>query len=112
MSTIGGMSAAALNLASSVVASSRPEAVGEQAQTQAAHQQAQAALSEASDDVEDAQFSPDRDADGRQLYRRPAPPAQVEIASEADVTVPSGPVTPNHAADAFGDRGNALDLDA
>jgi hypothetical protein len=106
------MSAAALNVASSVVAASRPEAVGEQAQTQAAHQQAQAALPEAADDIEDAQFSPDRDADGRQLYRRPAAPAQEAIASEAGDAVPSGPVTPNHAADAYGDRGNALDIDA
>jgi|HubBroStandDraft_4_1064222.scaffolds.fasta_scaffold15100_3 hypothetical protein len=112
MSTIGGMSAAALNVASSVVASSRPEAVGEKAQTQAAHQQAQAALPEASDDIEDAQFSPDRDADGRQLYRRPAPLAQDAITSEADEAVASGPAPANHPADAFGDRGNALDLDA
>ena len=112
MSTIGGMSAAALNVASSVVASSRPEAVGEQAQTQAAHQQAQAAPLEAPGDVENAQFSPDRDADGRQLYRRPAPASPMAIAGEADEAVPTGPVTASHAADAFGDRGNALDLDA
>jgi hypothetical protein len=112
MSTIGGMDAAALNLASSVIASARPEAVGEQAQTQAAHQQAQIAPSDASDDVEDAQSSSDRDADGRQLYRRPAPPAPETIAGKANNAVPLVPVTPGHPADAYGDRGNALDLDA
>jgi len=112
MSTIGGMGAGALNLASSVVASSRPEAVGEQAQTQAVHQQAQLALTEAPGDVENAQFSPDRDADGRQLYRRPLAPGQHATDGEPDDASSSAPVIAPHAADAFGDRGNALDLDA
>ncbi len=112
MSTIGGMGAAALNLASSVVASSRPEAVGEQAQTQAVHQQAQTELTEAPGEVEDAQFSPDRDADGRQLYRRQPAAEHSEIPRELAEATPAETVAPSHAADAFGDRGNALDIDA
>jgi hypothetical protein len=127
MSTIGGTTAAAFNLAGSIVGSSRPEAVADQNRASSAIQRTQndidAALGESLDDVADAEFSTERDADGRQLYQRRTPPE--ESAAEApadgtgtdatvtDATVTRGPLaTPIHAADAFGDRGNALDIDA
>jgi hypothetical protein len=122
MSTIGGTTAAAFNLAGSIVGSSRPEAVADQNRASSAIQRAQAdidaALGESLDDVADAEFSTERDADGRQLYQRRTPPEEIAAEAPADGTVTDGTVTggalapPIHAADAFGDRGNALDIDA
>jgi hypothetical protein len=117
MSTIGGMTAAGFNLAGSIVGSSRPEAVSDQADAAAADHKAQidrdVALEQSPEDVSDPQFSSDRDADGRQMYERRAlgPPASVETAADA-TSVAASPTFSSHAADAFGDRGNTLDLDA
>jgi hypothetical protein len=110
MSLIGGTTAAGLGLAGSIVASSRPEAAIDQTKAAAADQNAladQDLLSEAVDDVADPQMGSDRDADGRLLYRRPGqPPAQANSDSS-----PGQEATPR-PTDAFGDRGNALDLEA
>jgi hypothetical protein len=117
MSTIGGMTAAGFNLAGSIVGSSRPEAVSDQADAASADHKAQidrdVALEQSPEDVADPQFSSDRDADGRQMYQRraPGPPALVETAIDATDGAPIA-TTRSHAADAFGDRGNALDIDA
>jgi len=117
MSTIGGMTAAGLNLAGSIVGSSRPEAASAQADAASADHKAQidrdATLAQSPEDVADTQFSSDRDADGRQMYRRRAaePPVSVETAADPADVAPS-PIARSHAADAFGDRGNALDIDA
>jgi len=115
MSTIGGMTAAGLNLAGSVAGAARPDAASDHAKSLTADHKAQldrdAALAQ---DVADTEFSADRDADGRQLYRRqsPANTPPVESAAEdvAPHQAPSGP--PRHAVDPFGDRGNSLDVDA
>ena len=117
MSTIGGITAGGLNLAGSVVGSSSPEAVSEQADAASADHRAQtdrdAALNQAPEDVADAQFSSDRDADGRQLYRRAPLEQPVSLEKDADAADETAtPIVRSHAADAFGDRGNALDIDA
>lgn len=116
MSTIGGLTAAGINLAGSVVGSSHPEAVADHRDAASADHRAQidrdATLAQPPEDVADAEFSSDRDADGRQMYRRrpldPHDPAQTAGGSDV-APVPSGRV---HATDASGDRGNALDIDA
>jgi hypothetical protein len=117
MSTIGGMTAASFNLAGSIVGSSRPEAVSDQADAASADHKAQidrdVALEQSPEDVADPQFSSDRDADGRQMYERRAPGPPVSVETVADATgVEPIPTAHSHAADAFGDRGNALDIDA
>jgi hypothetical protein len=116
MSTIGGATAVGLNVIASVVGTARPEAVSDQGKAASAQQTAQsdfdAALGESLDDVTDAQFSKDRDADGRQLYQRQRP---TPVSDEMPVEDPAGSSTPvarSHATDAFGDRGNRLDIDA
>jgi hypothetical protein len=116
MSMIGGTTVAGLNLAGSIVGSSRPEAVSDQGKASSANQRAQielnAAAGESPDDIADAEFSTDRDADGRQMYQRRTqePPALIETAADDAAVAPA--VTSGHAADAFGDRGKALDIDA
>jgi hypothetical protein len=117
MSTIGGITVGGLNLAGSVVGSSSPEAVSEQADAASADHRAQtdrdAALNQAPEDVADAEFSSDRDADGRQMYQRPAPKQPISLETDASAAdqAPT-PTVRSHATDAFGDRGNALDIDA
>jgi hypothetical protein len=117
MSTIGGITAGGLNLAGSIVGSSSPESVSEQADAASADHRAQtdrdAALNQAPEDVADAQFSSDRDADGRQMYQRPALEQPISLEMDADAAdQPPTPMVRSHATDAFGDRGNALDIDA
>jgi hypothetical protein len=106
MSMIG---AGNFGLASSIVGSSRPESAANPLHAASAEQRALASQKEqaaqAFDDVADADFSSDRDADGRLLYRRPDPTNRVDE-SESEESLTSRP------ADAFGDRGKSLDLDA
>jgi hypothetical protein len=115
MSTIGGMTATGLNLAGSIAGAARMEggaghAKGPSAQAEISRD---AALKQSPDDVADAQFSPDRDADGRQLYQRRAPQAPNPSATAAEDPLPGAAPEPRaHVADPDGDRGNALDLDA
>ncbi|HET6328962.1 MAG TPA: hypothetical protein VFG04_30035 [Planctomycetaceae bacterium] len=117
MSTIGGLTAAGMNLAGSIVGSSHPEAVADQGDAASADHRAQidrdATLAQPPEDVADAEFSSDRDADGRQMYlRRPLEPLDsTETAADGSDVVPI-PRGRSHAADASGDRGNALDIDA
>jgi hypothetical protein len=117
MSSIGGATAAALNVVGSIVGSSRPDAATDHSKASAAQQKMQsdfdAALGGSLEDVADAQFSADRDADGRQMYERRAPGPQdaTETATDDAAESPT-PITKSHATDAFGDRGNALDIDA
>jgi hypothetical protein len=113
MSTIGGMTATGMNLAGSIAGAARADggaghAKAPSAPTAIGHD---ATIKESPDDVADAQFSADRDADGRQLYQRRAPQPQVPSEPSAE-DVSSATEHNSHAADAFGDRGNALDLDA
>jgi len=117
MSTIGGATAVGLNLAGSIVGSSRPEAVADHNNAAHADHKSQIdrdiAIKEGAEGIEDPQFSADRDADGRQLYH-----GQVAVENAADQPADgqaSGTETPLrhvHAVDAFGDRGNTLDIDA
>jgi hypothetical protein len=106
MSTIG---AASFGLASSIVGSSRPEAATNQIHAASAEQKARvdqkALLARTLDDVADPELGSDRDADGRLLYRRSGSPA-----GTADEEV-DGEGAPR-PADAFGDRGKSLDLEA
>jgi flagellar hook-basal body complex protein FliE len=117
MSSIGAATAAGLNVVGSIVGSSRPDAATDHSKASAAQQKMQsdfdAKLGASLDDVADAQFSADRDADGRQMYERRAPGLHdaIETATD-DAPESSTPISRNHAADAFGDRGNALDIDA
>jgi hypothetical protein len=116
MSTIGGATAAGLNIIGSVVGSSRPEAVADHSKAATAQQKAQAdfdaALGESLDDVTDAQFSKDRDADGRQMYERRSTSQVSDLVPLEGQADSSTPVARSHAMDAFGDRGNVLDIDA
>jgi hypothetical protein len=112
MSTIGSPTVASLGLAASIVGSSRPEAAVDQNIAAAAEQKAIVDRAELSantlEDVSNSEFGSDRDADGRQLYRRSdsnSNPATGETPSS------QAPLTPR-PEDAFGDSGNALDMDA
>jgi hypothetical protein len=109
MSTIG---AAGLGLASSIVGSSRPESAANPLHAASAEQRAlvnqKELLAQTLDDVADPEFGSDRDADGRLLYRRSAPPKDAHDPNASDN---DEPITPR-PADAFGDRGKSLDLDA
>ena len=115
MSTIGGATAGGLNLIGSIVGSSRPEAVSEKVASanQKMPSDFDAVLGKSLDDVADAQFSADRDADGRQLYQRRATSPETSDETPIDeVTQSRAAIDRSHAADAFGDRGNELDVDA
>jgi hypothetical protein len=112
MSTIGSASGAGFTLASSVVGSSRPDAVSDRnrvAAEQNAEVDRQSTLSETLDDVADAEFGTDRDADGRQAYRRSGNSPEP---TTSELQGPSVAGSPQHASDAFGERGNSLDLEA
>jgi hypothetical protein len=118
MSTIGGTTAAGLNLAGSIVGSSRPEAVSDHNNAARADQKSQIdrdiTIKEGPDGISDPQFSKDRDADGRQMYHSDAavedPADQPDEGKMAETG--GAPLRLIHATDAFGDRGNALDIDA
>jgi hypothetical protein len=108
MSTIG---AANFGLASSIVGSSRPEAATNQMHAASAEQKARvdqkSLISSTQEDIADTEFGSDRDADGRLLYRRAAsrPDADAEATGEGEDRTP-------RPADASGDRGKSLDLEA
>jgi hypothetical protein len=112
MSTIGSASVAGLGLAGSIVGSSGPEAAADRNKAASAEQKARVDQKEISsktlDDVGDPEFGSDRDADGRLLYRRSRQPAP---AANEDAAASQPPATPR-PADAFGDSGNALDVEA
>ena len=112
MSTIGSATAAGLGLAGSIVGSSQPEAATDRSKAASADQKARVdqkeLLSQTLDDVADPEFGSDRDADGRLLYRRPGQPAGN---ANRDAASSQEPMTPR-PIDAFGDRGNALDIEA
>ncbi len=109
MSTIG---AAGFGMASSIVGSSRPEAATNQIHAAAAEQKSRvdqkALAARTHEDVADPEFGSDRDADGRMLYRRSGLPAGI---ADANDSVDSDGNT-SRSADAFGDRGKSLDLEA
>jgi len=111
MSTIGSASATGLGLAGSIIGSSRPEAAIDESKAASADQKARAdqeLLSNALDDVADPEFGSDRDADGRLLYRRSGHAAN---SAKGDAASSQAPVTPR-PADAFGDSGKTLDIEA
>jgi hypothetical protein len=111
MSTIGSATVAGINMAGSVVGSSRSE-TSDRNKAASAEQKSQVDLqnfSESLSDVGNAEFGAERDADGRQLYRRSGRPtaghATGSTANQPALTTP--PV-----ADAFGESGTTLDLEA
>jgi len=113
MSTIGSTSAAGMNFAASVVGSSGPEISADRNKAAGADQKTQADmqtfLAKMLGDVADTELASERDADGRMLYRRPESPpdAASDPATMSDSAVPA-----RSAADAYGDRGTALDIEA
>jgi hypothetical protein len=113
MSSISATSTPAAQLAASASGAQRPEAIADRAAEAAAQQRVAADRKELStrslNDVDQTEGSADRDADGRR-YDAPedVPPAEPESLSE-----PAAPPDPPvRARDAFGERGNRLDLDA
>lgn len=111
MSTIGSTSAAGMNFAGSIVGSSRPEMSADQSKA-AADQKSlvdQSFLAKMLGDVADTEFASERDADGRMLYRRPEPPPD---ASGDSIAADYPPLPVRTAADAYGDRGTSLDIEA
>jgi hypothetical protein len=111
MSTIGSATVAGFNLAGSVAGSPRTEA-SDRFQAAAADQKSQVdrqRFSQSLSDVGNAEFGSERDADGRQIYRRAERSnrngAQAADSTESASSLPS-------AADAFGERGTTLDLEA
>ena len=92
--------------------SSRPETAANHLHAASAEQRARVSqkeqLAQTLDDVADPEFGGDRDADGRLLYRRTAPPKDGLDPNASDS---NEPLTPR-PADAFGDRGKSLDLEA
>jgi hypothetical protein len=111
MSTIGSATAAGFNLAGSVAGSPRTEA-SDRYRAAAADQKSQVdreRFSQSLSDVGNAEFGSERDADGRQIYRRAerrkTGDAEAAVSAESPGPLPS-------TADAFGERGNTLDLEA
>ena len=108
MSTIG--STASFNVAGSIVGSSQPDAATDRLKAASAEQKARVDQNDLSaqalDDVADPEFGSDRDADGRQLYRAPNSPRRPDGQIAQDQPEQPPP------ADAFGESGNALDLQA
>ena len=78
MSSIGSTSIVGLGFAGSIVGSSQPEAAVDRGKAASAEQKARVdqndLLAQALDGVADPELGSDRDADGRLLYRRSAPP--------------------------------------
>ena len=110
MSTIGSATVAGINMAGSVVGASRTES-SDRNKAAAAEQKSQIDsqnFSESLSDVGNAEFGSERDADGRQLYRRGGRLSSGSTAGTADRSVPAAPPV----ADAFGESGNTLDLEA
>jgi len=108
MSTIGSASSIGMGLAGSIVGSSLPEAATDRSKAASAEQKALVDLKDVAKSVEDLadpEFGSDRDADGRLLYRRPGQPA-------GDANHESALTPTQRPADAFGDRGKALDIEA
>jgi len=108
MSTIGPGSIGAMNLAGSFAGAQRSDAHTDRNKANAAEQKfaidQRAMAAHSSDDVAEADLSHERDADGRQPYRR-TPDAQGDDSDERQEQ-------PQHGPDAFEERGRSLDLEA
>jgi hypothetical protein len=112
MSSIGSTSIANLGFAGSIVGSSQPEAAADQSKAASAEQKARTdqkdLAAQALDGILDPEFSTDRDADGRLLYRRPQQPAPNEDEGKSSNPQETAP----RPADALGESGKSLDLEA
>jgi hypothetical protein len=111
MSTIGSATVAGFNLAGSVAGSPRTEASDHHRAAAADQKSAvdRERFSQSLSDVGNAEFGSERDADGRQIYRRADRPKTGD-GGPAD-SAESASILPS-TADAFGERGNTLDLEA
>jgi hypothetical protein len=112
---------AALNLAGSVAGSQRiagdTDNAKESASARSRQIDQQSREGAALEDVSDAEFSSDRDPDGRQHYQQSLSEEQDPRNDDPhDRSFHSGfrglDRDPHRAADAFGERGNSLDLEA
>jgi hypothetical protein len=112
MSSIGSTSIVGLGIAGSIVGSSQPEAAVDRGKAASAEQKVRVdqndLLAQALDGITDPELGSDRDADGRLLYRRSAPPA----ANGIDGELSNPQVTPPRPADALGESGKSLDIEA
>jgi hypothetical protein len=112
MSSIGSTSIVSLGIAGSIVGSSQPEAAVDRGKAASAEQKARVdqndLLAQALDGITDPELGSDRDADGRLLYRRSAHAA----ANGNDDELPNPQVTPPRPADALGESGKSLDIEA
>lgn len=110
MSILGPGNIGALNLAGSIAGTQRNGAAADREKEVAAdrnnqiNQQAQAAHNH--EDIAETDLNADRDADGRLLY------AEAPGSGEAGETSEDAPKDPLRPTDAFGERGNTLDLEA
>jgi len=111
MSAIGSPGLGAINLAGSLAGVQQNDASADQVKENNSAQKFQvdqrAMSAESMGDISDPEFAADRDPDGRQssvLSRS----TEGEAETLSSVTLPQS----RHAADAFGERGTVLDLDA
>jgi hypothetical protein len=112
MSGIGSTSIAGLGFAGSIVGSSQPDATVDRVKAASAEQKARVdqndLQAQALDGIADPELGSDRDADGRLLYRRSAHPD----ANGNDDELSNPQVTPPRPADALGESGKSLDIEA
>jgi hypothetical protein len=116
MSSIGSTSIAALGFAGSIVGSSQPEAAVDQSKAASAEQKARTdqkdLAAQALDGILDPEFGTDRDADGRLLYRRSPQPAPNGNGNGDEGESSNPQETAPRPADALGESGKSLDIDA
>lgn len=104
----------AMNAAASFAGAQRTEADTDRNKEVAGERKFQvdraAALARTEGDVADPDLSTDRDADGRLSYGQPLPPEEDDIGTIGESTDPlrGG----SRCQDAFGERGNTLDVEA
>ena len=113
MSSVGPFNPAGFNLAGSLAGAQRTSGDKDQTAAERAAQKQQAEqTANAEKDVSETDMSPDRDADGRQDFSSGGS-AGDEQDSTDEISAPGSDTLPDTPApDAFGERGNSLDLNA
>jgi len=110
MSSIGPGNIGALNIAGSFAGAQRTEAETNRSKAEAATQRGQvdpkSMSTEAVDDVAEADLSEERDPDGRMSY------GGSWTSDDSPDTSRDQTKQPDAVPDAFGERGNSLDLEA
>ncbi len=103
-----------VNLASSLTGAQSAQGLADQTKAESAERAFQVTrdrlTAQTMGDVSEAGFSPERDADGRQAYSEQAPAEEQQSTDEAAETATAA--QRHRVADAFGERGTTLDLEA